>query len=217
MRNPDAVKKVLRTYFSEEELTKTSSTAQYEKLKTDLTNKNLCEKGNEEYLGITLRNNYREFLKKYVFCYPYRRDFLVIKYFTRTCKLTKTRLFPKCEFGEDNTPEHAANSCTEKMNEEERKTHTKEFKNLFEEAMIDVGEDKQLSNYLFWTMFKVEDNRQKSPKIRQMIDKMKTVITKLLIKSEERNEYTKYDEFFKYSLFYTLLVTYLIYNIFSLT
>ncbi|MFM7851446.1 MAG: RNA-directed DNA polymerase, partial [Flammeovirgaceae bacterium] len=188
---PEAVKKVLTTYFSEEELSNTPTTAQYEALKSDLINKNLCEKGNKEYLGVTLRNNHREFLKKYVFCYPDRRDFLVIKYFTRTCKLTNTRLFPQCECGEDNTPEHAANSCTAKMNEVERKIHTKEFKDLFEKAMIDIGADNQLNDYLLWTMFKIEDNMERRAKIRQMIEKMKTVITKLMIKPEERKDYTE--------------------------
>ncbi len=106
---------------------------------------------------MTLRENHKKFLKNYVFCYPDKRDNLVIKYFTRTCRITNTRLFPMCECGEYNTPEHAANSCTDKMTDEERSIHTKEFEELFEKSEVDVGGDKQLNNYLLWTMFKIED------------------------------------------------------------
>jgi hypothetical protein len=54
--------------------------------------------------------------------------------------------------------------------------------------MIDMGLYKLLNNYLNWTMFKIEENKEKSTKIRQMIDKMKTVITNLMIKTEERKD-----------------------------
>ena len=95
-----------------------SSHSEYEKLKSTLINKNLKEKGDEEYLGVTVRDNHKEFMKKYVFCFPDKRDALVIKFFTRTCRLTNTRLFPKCTAcGEDNTVEHASDSCREKMTE----------------------------------------------------------------------------------------------------
>jgi cell division protein YceG involved in septum cleavage len=90
-----------------------------------------------------------------------------------------------CECGEYNTPEHAANSCTDKMTDEERSIHTKEFEELFEKAKVDVGGDKQLNNYLLWTMFKIEDKKEKSAVIRKMITKMKTVISKLILKNEE--------------------------------
>ncbi len=90
-----------------------------------------------------------------VFCYTDRRGFLVIKYFTEICRLSNTRLFTKIEFGDDNTPEYAANYFTEKMSEEERIIQIKEFKDLFEEAMINMGPDKQLNNYLNWNLFKI--------------------------------------------------------------
>jgi hypothetical protein len=38
---------------------------------------------------------------------------------------------PKSECGDNNTLEDVVNSCVEKMNEEERKIHTKEFKEIF--------------------------------------------------------------------------------------
>jgi hypothetical protein len=79
----------------------------------------------------------------------------VIKYFTEICRLSNTRLFTKIEFGDDNTPEYAANYFTEKMSEEERIIQIKEFKDLFEEAMINMGPDKQLNNYLNWNLFKI--------------------------------------------------------------
>jgi len=54
-------------------------------------------------------------------------------------------LFPKCTAcGEDNTLEHAPNSCKEKMTEEERRNDTEEFKSLLKKAKIEIGEEKQL-------------------------------------------------------------------------
>jgi len=180
----------LKKYFSEDELT--SDISEYEKLKSTLKNRNLKEKGDEEYLGVTLRDNHKEFLKKYVFCFRDKRDTLVIKFFTRTCRVTNTRLFPKCTAcGEDNTVEHGSNSCNEKMTEEERRIHTEESKCLFKKANIEIGEDKQLYDYLLWTMFKIEYRKEIGKEIRQMIMKMKTVITKLILIKEERNDYTE--------------------------
>ena len=74
-------------------------------------------------------------------------------------RLTNTRLFTNCECGENNNPEHAANSCKVKISEEEKKIHIKEFKDIFEEEMIDIGLYKQLNNYLNWTIIKIEDDK----------------------------------------------------------
>ena len=156
-----------------------------------LINKNLKEKGDEEYLGVTVRDNHKEFMKKYVFCFPDKRDALVIKFFTRTCRLTNTRLFPKCTAcGEDNTVEHASDSCREKMTEEERRIHLEEFESLYRKARIDIGENRGLYNYLLWTMFRIEHRKEIGKEIRQMVMKMKTVITILILKKEERSDYT---------------------------
>jgi hypothetical protein len=104
---PEVVKQILKTYFIHDDLERTSSTTQYEEIKRTLINKNLSSgKGNEEYLGVTLKENHKEFLKKYVFCYPDKRDNLVMKYFTRTCRITNTRLFPMCECGEHKIPQN---------------------------------------------------------------------------------------------------------------
>ena len=186
---PEVVKKALKKYFTDEELN--SSHSEYEKLKSSLINKNLKEKGDDEYLGVTVRDNHKEFMKKYVFCFPDKRDALVIKFFTRTCRLTNTRLFPKCTAcGEDNTVEHASDSCREKMTEEERRIHLEEFESLYRKARIDIGENRGLYNYLLWTMFKIEDRKEIGKEIRQMVMKMKTVITILILKKEERSDYT---------------------------
>ena len=76
------------------------------------------------------------------------------------------------------------------MTEEERRIHTDEFRCLFQKAKVEVGEDKELYDYLLWTMFKVEDKKEISKEIRQMVIKMKTVITKLIFIKEERSDYT---------------------------
>ena len=76
------------------------------------------------------------------------------------------------------------------MTEEERRIHTEEFKCLFQKAKVEIGEDKQLYDYLLWTMFKIEYRKEKGKEIRQMVTKMKTVITKLILIKEERNDYT---------------------------
>ena len=64
---PEIVKKALKKYFTDEELN--SSQAEYDKLKSTLINRNFKEIGNEEYLGVGLRDNHKEFMKKYVFCF----------------------------------------------------------------------------------------------------------------------------------------------------
>ena len=38
-------------------------------------------------------------------------------------------------------------------------------------------------------MFKVEDQKDRSAEIRRMVAKMKTLITKLILKMEERGDY----------------------------
>ena len=75
------------------------------------------------------------------------------------------------------------------MTEEERRIHTEEFKFLFQKANVAIGEDRQLYDYLLWTMFKVDDIREKSIEIRHMVMKMKTIITKLILTKEERSDY----------------------------
>jgi hypothetical protein len=45
------------------------------------------------------------------------------------------------------------------MSKEERKIHIKELNDHLEEAMIDMGPDKELNNYMNLTIFKIEDNK----------------------------------------------------------
>ncbi len=75
------------------------------------------------------------------------------------------------------------------MTEEERRNYTEEFKILFQKAKIEIGIEKQLYDYLLWTMFKIEDIEEINKEIRQLVDKMKTVITKLILTKEERSDY----------------------------
>ena len=76
------------------------------------------------------------------------------------------------------------------MTEEERRNYTEEFKILFQKSKIEIGRGKQLYDYLLWTMFKIEDIEGISKEIRQLVEKMKTVITKLILTKEERSDYT---------------------------
>ena len=76
------------------------------------------------------------------------------------------------------------------MTEEERRNYTEEFKILFQKAKIEIGIEKQLYDYLLWTMFKIEDREGINKEIRQLVEKMKTVITKLILTKEERSDYT---------------------------
>ena len=72
---PEIVKKALKKYFSEDILN--SQMHEYDQLKSTLINKNLSDKGEEKYLGEPLRDNHKQFLKKYVFSYPYKRDYFL--------------------------------------------------------------------------------------------------------------------------------------------
>jgi hypothetical protein len=46
---------------------------------------------------------------------------------------------------------------------------------------VEIGENRGLDDYLLWTMFKIEHRKEIGKEIRQMVMKMKTVITKLML------------------------------------
>ncbi len=76
------------------------------------------------------------------------------------------------------------------MTEEERRKDTEEYKILFQKAKIEIVREKQLYDYILWTMFKIEDREGINNEIRQLVEKMKTVITKLILTKEKISDYT---------------------------
>ena len=76
------------------------------------------------------------------------------------------------------------------MTEEERRNYTEEFKILFQKAKIEIGIEKQLYDYLLWTLLKIEDREGINKEIRQLVEKMKTIITKLILTKEKISDYT---------------------------
>ena len=59
-------------------------------------------------------------------------------------------------------------------------------KNIF--FRIDIGENRGLYDYLLWTMFKIEDRKEIGKEIRQMVMKMKTVISRLIMTKEDQGD-----------------------------
>jgi hypothetical protein len=114
---PEKLRATLKLYFNDQEISEYP--CDYEPLKARLTHENLSEL-NKEYPEHTIRYGHREFLKKYVFTYPNKRDFYLIRFFTNTTKATSTRFFPVCICGEDSDPKHGLDSCQMLMSEELR-------------------------------------------------------------------------------------------------
>ena len=101
--------------------------------------------------NVIVRDDHSDYLKKYVFNYPDKRNFHVIRYFTHTTRGTCNRLYPICDCGEWNTPYHGANECRNKL--KDRKKIFREINNIFgrhEEKLY-----KNLYDYLSAIFFSI--------------------------------------------------------------
>ena len=172
---PYFYEKILRKYFSEEEIfPRDFASLNFYEIKFRLINQDL-KKLSGETLNIEIRNNHREFLKRYVFNWSDLRNFLVIRYFTRTTKGTCNRLFPVCECGSLNTPEHGANDCP--LTLKDRIAVKAKFDFLF--ACAKLEKKNTIFEYLHEVFFCIDGI--KASTIRQLINHMKVTIMSIIL------------------------------------
>ena len=172
---PIFFEKILRNYFSENELyPKAGITLDFYEIKFRLLNGNLKEISKAS-LGLEIRNDHREFLKRYVFNWSDLRNFHVIRYFTGTTKGTCSRLFPVCGCGAKNTPEHGANECTRTL--KDRDLIKRKFDSLF--ASCGLSKKTNIYQYLCEIFFCLEKVPAKVT--RQLVELMKVTIFKVIV------------------------------------
>jgi len=150
-------------------------------LKNKLIDSNIKE-SSKEFLPTDVRNGHREFLKKYVFCWPDLRNWHVIRYFTNTTRGTCPRLFPKCSCGADNTPDHGANHCPIVL--KNRDEILRQFEGLFES--IGVKRKNNLFEYLHAVYFSI-DGVQDRTLVRKLVELMKTTILQLIMNDKSQD------------------------------
>ena len=137
-------------------------------------------KNAKEYLPCEIRDNHREFLKKYIFCYTDLRNFHVIRYFTHTTKGTATRLFPVCDCGMPNSPEHGANECTKKL--EDREIIKRSLDEVFRRNKLPIR--NTLYDYLLAIYYTIDNIPKKD--IRFLVGMLKTTIMRLIVEDESK-------------------------------
>jgi len=168
--NTPLITKRFLKYFEESELyPEDGATLDFYKIKFRLLNNDLKEMS-EESLGLEIRNDHREFLKRNVFDWCDLRSFYLIRYFTGTTKGTCSRLFPLCGCGAENNPEHGANECTRAL--KNRDYIIKEFDSLFNECGL--VKKCNVYDYLREVFFCLEKVPAKI--LRKLIELMKSTI-----------------------------------------
>jgi len=175
---PEKLKPALKKYFTDEEL---AGPCDYKALKVRLTHNNLLEI-NKSYPEHKIRFNHREFLNKYVFTHPDKRDFYLIRFFTNTTKGTSARLFPKCVCGEDNEAKHGLDDCKLLLNETLRLEYRSKAIELLSQAGVSLTKREtlyELCSIAFFTVVPRENGSNQS--IRKMIELMKKLIFELVI------------------------------------
>ena len=178
---PDKFKTTVLLYFSEEEIT---GPCDYELLKVRLIHENLTELS-KIYPEIKIRHEHKEFLKKFVFTHPDKRDFYLIRFFTHTTKSTSARLFPVCICGEENEPRHGLDVCKKLISDEARTEYRTNAIKYLMQTGVNLTTDETLYDLCNITFFSVEPNEKDNQSLRKMIIMMKEIIYKVTISYKE--------------------------------
>jgi hypothetical protein len=180
---PTMYLKPLEKYFTNDEIySKKQDISFYSVIKIRLINKNLKDKASE-FLDCHVRDNHKEFLKKYIMCYPDGRDYHLIRFFTNTTKGTNQRLFPKCICGADNTPRHAPDEC--EMILSDRSEVIENFKIIFDRNSIDCK--LSLYDYLHQVYYSI-DSSMPGKDITKLVCLMKHTILRLIVEKKIEDE-----------------------------
>ena len=172
---PAYYEKILKKYFEESELyPENGVTLDFYKIKFRLLNNDLKEMS-EESLGLEIRNDHREFLKRNLFNWCDLRNFYLIRYFIVTTKGTCSRLFPFCGCWAENTPEHRANECTRAL--KNRSNIIKEFDSLFYGCgLVRKSNVYDCLREVFFCLEKVP-----AKILRKLIELMKSTIREIIV------------------------------------
>ena len=184
---PEKLRPTLEKYFSHDEI---SGPCDYKALKARLIHENLM-KISKDYPEHKIRFDHKEFLKKYVFTHPNKRDFYLIRFFTNTTKGTNKRLFPKCVCGEDNHARHGLDECKTILSMEEKENYWNTATNLLVQAGVTLTKKEtlyDLCSIAYFTVVPVQNGNNQS--IRKMIELLKEIVFKTIIsyKDQEHNE-----------------------------
>jgi len=148
----------------------------FKTLRDELINNNVRDSA-LNFLPCRIRDDHREFLKKHIFNWPDLRNWHLIRYFTHTTKGTCGRLFPKCQCGSENTPNHGANECTLVLSKEKREKIFNKFKNLYKQnGLMQRDTLYDFLHSTFFTIEKVENNKC----LKILVDLMKTTILEII-------------------------------------
>jgi hypothetical protein len=180
---PELYLKDLLYEFSKEEIEDSENEPEYKIIKMRLTNENLQEKF-KKYYDFPLRFNHKEHLKRFFFCFPDKRDFLIIRYFTGTTVASNQRLFPICECGKENRPGHKANECAIALSEDERKDYLETVGKFYDKMKIERKET--LHDYLVNIFYKLVSDDETT--VRKVSTLVKEIVCKLIYSEKEKDE-----------------------------
>ena len=184
---PEKLRPTLEKYFTQEEI---AGPCDYEALKARLIHENLL-KINSEYTEHKIRYEHKEFLKKFVFTHPDKRDFYLVRFFTNTTKGTNKRLFPKCICGEDNDARHGLDECKTLLSDKMRKEYWNAASDLLIQAGATLTKKEtlyDLCSIAYFTVVPEQNGNNQS--IRKMMELLKKIIYNIVIsyKDQEHEE-----------------------------
>jgi hypothetical protein len=158
----------------------------YDALKNTLVDNNLRALSNKK-LGILIRRNHSEFLKRFVYTWHTKGDYFIISYFTGTCKATNSRLFPECACGAANSTGHAASECEKILGATKREYYTEKITRVYKANRLPPQDS--LHAYLQDIYFAVDPISFQDPRdLKSLIKWMKEIIMSIILWNEEKNE-----------------------------
>ena len=166
-------------YFTPSQLTSLDN--QYETIKIDLFTKDIRSQADGKTNAV-IRQEHSEYLKKYIFNFPDKRNFHVIRYFTHTTKGTCIRLFPLCGCGEIKTPSHSANECSKILKDKNRKKVVDEIEAIFRKHNQEIKNN--LYDYLHAIFYTINDIEGKDR--NRLTEILKNTIYQLIVNDESK-------------------------------
>ena len=182
---PEKLRPVIEKYFEANVIT--SPVCDYNALKSEMIHRNLV-KISKDYPEHRIRVDHREFLKKYVFTHPDKRDFFLIRFFTNSTKGTCNRLFPKCICGDDNDARHGLDKCAELLSDADRKEYSLKMSKLIARSETQLSKQETLYDLCSIAFFTVTATETSKKTIREMVTLLKEIIFKVVINHKERDQ-----------------------------
>ncbi len=169
----------LLKYFQNDDLYQNKSEKHFKLIKNKLINDNIRNKALK--YKIDIRIDHRKYLKKYFFTYPDKRDHLVIRFFANVTKISNSRLFPICDCGEENSPEHTSDTCNLKMDDTQRRFYIKRFDEYYD--IMTTERRNGLYEYLTYSFFTLTTDNVKT--LRKLSQLTKEIISRMIMDKQE--------------------------------